>query len=97
VLSWPTAATKKLRVGVCKRRECSMTKFERGRVYFKSKPGVGAHALFGPVLRYFTQIGGVFGGGLGFPVSDVVRSDGGSLATFERGTIRCNRYGACRS
>lgn len=95
-LKWPVSATRRLRAGACKRRQCSKTGFERGRIYFKSKPGVGAHALYGPVLRYFTQIGGVFGG-LGFPTSDVVRSNGASSARFERGSIRCNQYGFCRS
>lgn len=96
VLRWPISSTRRLRAGVCKRRRCSTTSFERGRIYYKSKPGVGAHALWGPVSRYFEQIGGVFGG-LGFPITDVVRSNGSSSARFERGTIRCDRYGICRS
>jgi SpoIID/LytB domain protein len=96
VLRWPISSTRRLRAGACKRWRCSATSFERGRIYYKSKAGVGVHALWGPVSRYFEQIGGVFGG-LGFPITDVVRSNGSSSARFERGTIRCDRYGICRS
>jgi len=93
ILRWPTSGVRRL--GLCKKWDCSKATFERGRIYRKSKPGVGVHALFGPVLRYYLQVGGA-SGRLGFPVRDVVRSDGSSLGRFEGGTIRCDAYGACR-
>lgn len=68
--------------------------FEGGRIL--SKPGAGANALWGRVLREYLDRNGVEGP-LGFPTSRV-RGDGsgGSLADFEHGTIVCPDGQACR-
>jgi SpoIID/LytB domain protein len=73
---------------------CRRARFESGTIYFKA--GIGAHALWGPVLREFLDRGGVFGR-LGFPTSDVRwLGDGTRRATFEGGTITCSSGGTCR-
>lgn len=72
---------------------CRRANFVNGNIYVK--PGIGAHALWGPVLRYFLDHGGVFGA-LGFPTSDVRWVGGGTKqATFEGGTVTCSSGGAC--
>jgi stage II sporulation protein D len=68
--------------------------FREGAIY--DKVGVGAHALSGPVLRYYWKAGGP-AGRLGFPTSDVRhRSNGSTTATFEHGTVTCSASGTCK-
>jgi SpoIID/LytB domain protein len=59
---------------------------ERGRGYFK--PGLGAYALWGPVLTAYLSRGGAQGS-LGYPITRVSRVDGVSRASFEHGSIAC--------
>jgi SpoIID/LytB domain protein len=68
--------------------------FVEGRIL--AKAGLGAHALWGRVLREYLHRGGT-DGSLGFPTSRV-RSDGsgGSLAEFEHGSIVCPQGHTCR-
>ena len=73
---------------------CSRTIFEGGRIYFKS--GVGAHALWGPVLSAYIGHGGALGS-LGFPTSGIGHDGtGAAVATFEHGRITCPAGGSCR-
>ena len=59
-----------------------LVRFDAGAIYFK--PGSGAHELHGRVFDYFLAHGGAWK--LGFPVSDVVKQKGGTLAaTFDSG------------
>jgi uncharacterized protein with LGFP repeats len=68
--------------------------FARGRIL--AKPGVGAHALWGRVLKSYLHRGGTTGA-LGFPTSRVrADGDGGTLADFEHGTIVCPKGRSCR-
>ncbi|HEX6844953.1 MAG TPA: SpoIID/LytB domain-containing protein, partial [Actinomycetota bacterium] len=72
---------------------CKRIDFVGGRIYWKG--GLGAHALWGPVLDTYLGNGGA-GGALGFPTSRVRRpAAGGSRATFEHGSISCDADGAC--
>jgi SpoIID/LytB domain protein len=72
---------------------CKRIDFANGRVYWKE--GLGAHALWGPVLSTYLGAGGAIGA-LGFPTTRVrPRSDGGVHATFEHGRIVCPAGGAC--
>ena len=71
---------------------CRRIVLERGRIYFK--PGVGAHALWGPVLGAYLARGGAQGS-LGYPRTRVRVAAGVARATFERGTITCSN-GRCR-
>jgi uncharacterized protein with LGFP repeats len=77
----------------CRQVVCARTVFDRGRMYFKG--GLGAHALYGPVLDFYLARGGA-GGRLGFPTTDVRRRDGTSRASFEGGTVVCRSDGSCR-
>jgi SpoIID/LytB domain protein len=70
---------------------CRRIVMESGRIYFKA--GVGAHALWGPVLAAYLSNGGT-GGQLGYPSNRVRRSAGVSRASFEHGTITCSN-GSC--
>jgi uncharacterized protein with LGFP repeats len=72
--------------------ECRQVTLEGGRIYFK--PGIGAHALWGPVLSEYLSRGGVKGA-LGYPTTRVGSADGVSSATFEHGTISCSG-GTCQ-
>jgi SpoIID/LytB domain protein len=73
---------------------CRRADFEHGRIYVE--PSLGAHALWGPVLRTYVDEGGT-GGRLGWPVTRVKRlADGDRRARFERGTITCGTGGSCR-
>jgi stage II sporulation protein D len=66
--------------------------FHRGRIYSKAP---AAHALWGRVLAMFVDRGGAVGA-LGFPTTRVhADGSGGTLATFEHGTIRCPSAGPC--
>lgn len=72
---------------------CKRIVFEHGRIFWKS--GVGAHALWGPVLAAYLARGGT-AGSLGFPTRRVRRGTGGaSWATFEHGRIDCPASGRC--
>jgi len=72
---------------------CKRVDFVNGRLYWKS--GLGAHALWGPVLAAFLDDGGA-AGPLGFPTTRVLpRTDGGEEATFEYGGIVCPAGEAC--
>jgi len=67
---------------VCKRIDLA-----RGRVYWKQ--GIGAHALWGPVLTTYLRAGGA-AGRLGFPTTRVLpRVGGGERAVFEHGRVVC--------
>ncbi|HWC72267.1 MAG TPA: SpoIID/LytB domain-containing protein [Actinomycetota bacterium] len=67
--------------------------FDRGRIL--SKPGTGAHALWGRVLKEYLHRGGA-DGRLGFPTSRVhADGSGGMLADFEHGTIVCPHGRRC--
>jgi SpoIID/LytB domain protein len=70
---------------------CSRVTFDHGRIYWKD--AVGAHALWGRVLKAFLKHKGVKGS-LGFPTSRVQKApDGSTSATFEHGSISCPRRG----
>lgn len=70
---------------------CRRVGFDNGRIYWKD--GVGAHALWGPVLAKYLALGGARSS-LGFPTSRVqVAGDGSTSATFEHGTISCTADG----
>jgi SpoIID/LytB domain protein len=71
---------------------CLRITLEGGRIYFK--PGLGAHALWGPVLSEYLSRGGAQGA-LGYPKTRVRVVDGVSRASFEHGTISCSG-GVCR-
>jgi SpoIID/LytB domain protein len=72
---------------------CKRIDFVGGRIYWKG--GLGAHALFGPVLDAYLGAGGA-GGSLGFPVTRSRRTPaGGWKARFEHGDISCDAGGAC--
>ena len=70
---------------------CRRLTLEGGRIYYKA--GVGAHALWGPVLSAYLNHGGARGA-LGYPTTRVRRSSGVREASFEHGTISC-RDGSC--
>ena len=70
---------------------CRRLVLEGGRIYLK--PGIGAHALWGPVLSTYLGRGGA-SGPLGYPTSRVRRVDGGVRASFEHGAIACGG-GSC--
>jgi uncharacterized protein with LGFP repeats len=59
---------------------------EGGRIYLK--PGLGAHALWGPVLSAYLSRGGAQGA-LGYPTTRVERVEGVARASFEHGAIAC--------
>jgi SpoIID/LytB domain protein len=66
---------------------CKRIDFARGRVYWKQ--GIGAHALWGPVLTAYLGAGGA-AGSLGFPTTRVLpRTGGGTRAVFEHGRVVC--------
>ncbi|MFN8233315.1 MAG: SpoIID/LytB domain-containing protein [Actinomycetota bacterium] len=72
---------------------CGRMDFANGRIY--RTPGLGAFALWGPVLDEYLARGGA-GGALGSPTSRVQEHDGGrASATFERGLIICPASGSC--
>jgi SpoIID/LytB domain protein len=86
VLGATTTTTAALSAGVldC---VCKRVDFAEGRLYWKK--GVGAHALWGPVLTTYLGVGGA-AGELGFPITRVLpRTDGGERAKFELGRIVC--------
>ena len=93
-LGLPTSTL--VRVGRTDRTPCASCRriaFEHGRIFYKS--GVGAHALWGPVLAAYLGHGGT-AGRLGFPTSRVQQDgSGGSSATFEHGRIDCASGGSC--
>ena len=72
---------------------CKRIDFAGGRVYWKR--GIGAHALWGPVLTTYLHAGGA-AGSLGFPTTRILRrAGGGQRATFEHGRIGCPAGGSC--
>ena len=72
---------------------CKRVDFAHGRVYWKK--GLGAYALWGPVLSTYLGVGGA-AGSLGFPTTRVLpRADGGERAAFEHGRIACPAGQAC--
>jgi uncharacterized protein with LGFP repeats len=75
--------------GACS--SCRRVVLERGRIYFKS--GLGAHALWGPVLSAYLGRGGAQGA-LGYPTTRVRAVNGVARASFEHGTIACSN-GSC--
>jgi SpoIID/LytB domain protein len=85
------------RIGTAARRRacqgCARMDFANGRIY--ATPGIGAFALWGPVLAAYLAHGGA-GGALGSPTSRLQEHAGGrTSATFERGSIICPASGAC--
>jgi SpoIID/LytB domain protein len=70
---------------------CRRVVLEGGRIYFKA--GLGAHALWGPVLSAYLGRGGAQGA-LGYPKTRVRVVDGVRRASFEHGTIACSN-GSC--
>jgi SpoIID/LytB domain protein len=70
---------------------CRRIVLEGGRIYFKV--GLGAHALWGPVLSAYLGRGGA-PGELGYPKTRVRVVDGTRRASFEHGTIACTN-GVC--
>jgi SpoIID/LytB domain protein len=71
---------------------CRRVVLEGGRIYFK--PGLGAHALWGPVLSAYLARGGAQGA-LGYPTTRVRVVDGERRASFEHGRIACPSGGTC--
>jgi SpoIID/LytB domain protein len=72
---------------------CKRVDFKGGRLYWKR--GIGAHALWGPVLAKYLAVGGAQSS-LGFPTTRVrPRADGGTRASFEGGRIVCPAGDAC--
>jgi hypothetical protein len=99
VLGVPTSSVHVLGVGTSTATTgslscaCKRVDFEGGRLYWKR--GIGAHALWGPVLAEYLAVGGVQGS-LGFPTTKVrPRADGGTRASFEHGRIVCPASDAC--
>lgn len=92
VLGVPVAQVKDMgRAATC--ADCQRADFEKGRIYWKS--GVGAHALWGRVLKTYLAQGGA-AGPLGFPTSRVRFSDSGTAkARFEHGRIACPSGEGC--
>lgn len=80
-------------VGAATRSAGSRVLFKRGRIYLKS--GVGAHALWGKVLKAYLGDGGATGE-LGFPRSRPHAGGAGTWASFEHGRINCPSGGACQ-
>ena len=66
--------------------------FDRGRIFWK--PGLGAHALWGKLVKFYVSHGGP-SGSLGFPTSRMHASGGAVSATFEHGTIACPSSKKC--
>ena len=72
---------------------CKRIDFAGGRVYWKK--GIGAHALWGPVLTTYLGAGGA-AGSLGFPTTRVLpRLGGGQRAVFEHGRVVCPAGDPC--
>ena len=92
----PVSPTKTVKPRRCKQWACSTSGFDRGRIFYKSKSSVGAHALRGPVLQHYLQLGGVRSP-LGFPIADAMRTRAPVIGRFENGTIHCNEMGICRT
>jgi SpoIID/LytB domain protein len=81
----PAASLAKARALSC--TKCRRADFTRGRIYWTSR--VGAHALWGRVVRAYVAAGAAQGK-LGFPTSRVHhRSGGGTTASFQHGRIAC--------
>ena len=55
--------------------------------YLYARAGVGAHALFGPILRHWATKENGPRGRLGYPTSNVTHVSAGQRATFEHGSI----------
>ena len=70
---------------------CRRIVLEGGRIYFKA--GVGAHALWGPVLSAYLGHGGAQGA-LGYPTTRMRVVNGVRTASFEHGSISCAN-GSC--
>jgi uncharacterized protein with LGFP repeats len=91
-LGLPTSRT--VAIGFAGPETCSSCRrlvLEGGRIYVKA--GLGAHALWGPVLSSYLANGGT-SGPLGYPTTRVRSVDGGKTASFEHGTITCVQ-GSC--
>jgi hypothetical protein len=65
---------------------CRRVILEGGRIYYRS--GLGAHALWGPVLSAYLGRGGAQGE-LGYPTTRVRRVNSVWQASFEHGSIAC--------
>ncbi len=71
----------------------SFSRFDRGLIY--NSPSTGVHLMYrGPLYEAWRSEGFEHPEGLGYPVTDeVMLSDGAREATFQRGTIRVDRFG----
>ncbi|MGH7539459.1 MAG: SpoIID/LytB domain-containing protein [Gemmatimonadota bacterium] len=83
-VSTPKAPARTLAARACS--SCRHLVLEGGRIYLKR--GLGAHALWGPVLSSYLEHGGATGA-LGYPRTRVRTVDGVKRAGFEHGTIEC--------
>ncbi len=66
-------------------RKGHKVRLQRG--YLFSKPGLGAHVMFGPVLRYWATDQGGPNGSLGYPTSNVRTVRAGERVDFQHGRI----------
>lgn len=69
-------------------------RFQHGRIY--AKAGVGAHELYGRVLKAYLRKGGA-SSRLGFPLTAPTRFKRGQLARFEKGTLKVFRSGRVKA
>lgn len=96
ILGVPTAMVSDLsglRAASCP--SCKRAVFAGGRIYGSAT--TGAYGLWDPVLATYLANGGA-GGWLGFPLTRVRdRPDGGVMARFEHGSIRCPAGAPCGS
>jgi SpoIID/LytB domain protein/uncharacterized repeat protein (TIGR01451 family) len=99
LLGMPTSDVIPLTPPNCSGVTCDMVTFAHGNIYYKDKPGVGAHELDGFVLGYYVNLQPpAYLSHLGFPVTDVNlnQQDGSTWATFESGsTVTCSKDGNC--
>jgi SpoIID/LytB domain protein len=94
ILGLPTSDIRAASPGAARSacRACYRSSFAHGAIY--SKSGIGAHALWGPVLASYLSRGGP-AGSLGFPTTRVQRGTGTAWASFEHGRITCVAGGTC--
>ncbi len=86
VVGGPTSAEYGVASGQARR-------FQRGRIYHKA--GVGAHELYGRVLKAYTRRGAATSR-LGFPMTEPRKFRRGTYAKFEKGVIKVFRSGRVR-
>jgi stage II sporulation protein D len=79
ILGWPETGV------LSAPRRGHKVRLEGGYLY--SRPGLGAHVMFGPVLRRWVRTEGGPDGHLGYPTSNVYDVTPGQRAKFEHGSI----------